>query len=97
VKTKTPTVKKVAKKETIPESFKYVIEFVFNGFTFNVNTNDINDAIMYFKPEILYTDIYITVKDGEFTMERHLNLKQGKNLFINNDFREIFINNLMIN
>ncbi len=74
---------------------------LFNGLKFKKRTNDIPEAILKLKPETLFTDLYVTVskgkgKDKEIT-ERRLNLQQGKNLFINEDFLRVFTNNLLLN
>lgn len=69
---------------------------MFNELKFRKQTDDIAKAIMELKPEQLYTDLYVVVTKGKDRMERHLNLKQGKTLFISEDFLGIFINNLML-
>lgn len=70
---------------------------IFNGMTFTKQTADIAKSILSLKPDVLYTDIYITVKKGKELTERKLSLKQGKNLFVNEDYLPIFINNLLLN
>lgn len=75
----------------------YKLTMIFNGMTFVKQTDDIAKAILSLKPDVLYTDIYITVKQGKEITERKLNLKQGKNLFVNEDYLPIFINNLLLN
>lgn len=74
----------------------YKVEMMFNELKFRKQTDDIAKAIMELKPEQLYTDLYVVVTKGKDRMERHLNLKQGKTLFISEDFLGIFINNLML-
>ncbi len=70
---------------------------LFNGDTFKKKTDDIAKTILDLKPEQLHTEVYITVKSGkEYAQERRLNLIQGKKLFINEDFMDVFISNLML-
>ena len=88
---KTEEIKEV--KKTIKPKYELIMQF--NGETFTTKTNDIKEAILSLKPEILYTEIYITVTKGELVMERFLNLKRGRNLFINEDFINVFIINLL--
>lgn len=74
----------------------YKVEMMFNELKFRKQTDDIAKAIMELKPEQLYTDLYVVVTKGKDRMERHLNLRQGKTLFLSEDFLGIFINNLML-
>lgn len=75
----------------------YSIQFIFNGLKLNKRNKSINDAIMAVKPEVLLTEFYIRVRKGKDN-ERfmRLSLRDGKKLFNNDIYREIFINNLMI-
>lgn len=70
---------------------------LFNGLKFVKRTNELAETILKLKPEILYTEVYVTVTKGTEVSERKLSLRQGKNLFINEDFLQIFINNLLLN
>ena len=92
---KAKKVKKKTPKKTVVKKL-YTLEMIFNGLKKSVETNDIKKAILKLKPEILYTEIYIKIKKGDYTFERRLNLKQGKNLFINEDFLNVFVTNLLI-
>lgn len=74
---------------------KYKLEMFFNGQRFDTETDNIREAILSFKPDSLYTEVFISIIRGEHIMDRKLNLRQGKNLFINNDFMEVFISNLL--
>jgi len=74
----------------------YSVEMLFNGLSFKKRTQDIAKTILSFKPETLYTEVYVIVKKGKDVTERRLNLKQGKNLFVNEDYLPIFINNLLL-
>jgi len=74
----------------------YTLTAVFNGITKEVEDTDIVEAIERIRPEHLLTEMYLTInKDGQET-ERRLNLVQGRKLFANPDFKQIFINNLLL-
>ena len=75
---------------------EYSVKFLFNGESYLKRTNDIEEAILSVQPPVLLTEMYVIVKKGDVTMERRLNLTQGKNLFRNDVFREVFINNLLL-
>jgi len=83
-------------KQPAPQKM-YKLEMIFNGLTFKKSTNDLSKTILSLKPDILYTEIYITVKKGDVVSEKKINLVQGRKLFNNSDFLEIFINNLLFN
>ena len=68
----------------------------FNGENHEIETKDLKDAILSLKPNVLFTETYITVTKGEFTRERLLNLKQGKRLFASDNSLEIFLINLFL-
>lgn len=86
------TKKKVVKKQPL-----YKLEMVFNGFSFKKRTDNIEEAILSFKPDVLYTDVYVIVTNKKEIIERKLNLIQGKRLFLNENIRAVFINNLLLN
>lgn len=94
---KTTKQKSVKKKIVTQKPKAYKLEMLFNGHKFKKATDNIDEAIQKLKPEILYTDVYITASKNKDVSERRLNLTQGKNLFINEDFRQVFINNLLLN
>ena len=70
----------------------------FNGETFTKSVTDktLKKVILSLKPDWLHTDMFITLKKDLDIRERHLNLKQGKQLFNDNDFLDVFILNLML-
>lgn len=70
----------------------------FNGLVFNKQTDDISKSIIELTPEILYTEVYVSVRDNKTkeVTDRRLNLIQGKKLFRDETILEIFINNLML-
>lgn len=74
----------------------YSVKFIFNGEQYNKRTNDLNQTILDIAPDVLYTEMYVVVKKGDVTMERKLNLTQGKRLFRDEVVREVFINNLLL-
>lgn len=83
------------KKKTVSPAKSYQLFVNFNGLTFKKRTDNIEKAILDLKPEALHTEVYITVKKGQEIMERRLDLRQGRNLFINDDFRQVFLSNLI--
>lgn len=80
-----------------PEPKAYSVWAKFNGMEFRKRTNDLQQAILDLKPDILHTEMYLIAKKGKESSERQLNLKQGKKLFNDDMFREVFINNLLLN
>lgn len=81
------------KKEQSPEA-EYSVKFIFNGEEYNAKDTDIRNAILKIKPEHLLTEIFAQVEYKGNIIERHLSLVQGKRLFINDDFLDVFIINL---
>lgn len=88
--------KKVAKKSVPRETKKYKLEMFFNGFHFETKTNDIRESILSFSPEELFTEVFITITEKAGVRDRKLTLRQGKNLFMNEVFTDVFISNLML-
>lgn len=75
----------------------YVLEVILNGENVkSKRTTDINKAILDFAPEFLHTEMYLTLKKGKLKTERKLTLIEGRKLFANEEYREIFINNLVL-
>lgn len=73
------------------------LTLAFNGETYSRKTKDMKKYILSLKPDWLHTDMFVTLenKDND-TRERHLNLRQGKQLFNNEDFLDVFVLNLML-
>lgn len=97
--TKTPKIKKEIKtpKEEaikIPEQ-KYKVTLQFNGEEFDIKTNDLISAITSIKPEILYTELYITISDGQSEFQKRFNLIQGKRLFASDEMMDVFISTML--
>lgn len=98
--------KKVAKKtvkkavSNVPKQKIYTVIFNFNGETITKRNADIKKAILSAKPEILYTEMFITIKHGKGDtgtfIERHLNLVQGKRIFLSEETLDIFMINLLL-
>lgn len=76
----------------------YNLTLQFNGETFNKRPKKetLKKTILSLKPSVLYTEMYVTLKDKQDVRERKLNLVQGKNLFNNEDFLDVFIINLLL-
>ena len=72
----------------------YSLWVKFNGIEKRKRTDDLNETLKSLKPDWLHTEMYVKVKKGDTTSERHLNLVQAKRMFSDDMTREIFINNL---
>lgn len=83
------------KTKSTPKAYSLV--FKFNGFTKKKFTDNLDEAIQAVKPPLLLTEMYVTAKKGDAVSERKLNLVQGRKLFNDSVFREVFINNLLLN
>lgn len=76
---------------------KYTINFHFNGGVFTKRNASVKDAILQVAPELLHTEMYVTVKNGKDVTERKLTLIDGRKLFRDETFLDIFTNNLLLN
>lgn len=90
------TVTKKAKKTQENTDKPYFLSMDYNNETFTCETDDLYNSILSFKPEELLTDLYISVKTKENTIQRYFSRQQGKNLFLKEDNLPILINNLTI-
>lgn len=81
-----------------PRTKKYKLTMLFNGLSFNKQTDNIAETILSLAPEILYTEVYVIVRNNKTkeVTDRRLNLIQGKKLFRDETILEIFINNLLL-
>lgn len=98
-KTKTkPKVEEVTEspQEVIETIGKYDIAILMNGETYSCITDNVKEYILSLKPELLFSEIYVTIKTTEDIIERKLNLVQGKRLFSDEMNMDIFINNLFL-
>jgi len=77
---------------------KYNLKLIFNEQTFNKRTSNIKETILSLAPEQVYTELYLIVSPvgSKDLTERHLNLQKTKNLFRNETYLDIFINNLLL-
>jgi len=77
---------------------KYNLTLLFNGETKKKRTENIKDTILSLKPEVLYTEMYVNLSKigSKDKTERRLSLSQGKQLFNNDTFLDVFINNLLV-
>lgn len=76
---------------------EYTIELLCNGETTKTTCSDIEKGILSLKPVFVHTDSYMTIyKNGEIIAERRLPLIKARMLFANEDFRAVFINNLLL-
>lgn len=75
---------------------RYSIKFTFNGKTLSKRSVDIGQTIQEIKPEVLHTEMYVSVKDGDNKVERRLNLQQARRVFQDDIMRQIFVSNLLL-
>ena len=75
----------------------YSIELKINGETHTFSGDSLEELILNTEPEMVLTEAYITARKGDVVMERKLNLNQARDLYRNPGYREIFINNLLLN
>jgi len=76
---------------------KFSLKMLFNGLEFETETDDLEEAVLSFKPDQLYTEVFVIAKRGEAISERRWKLQEGKNVFRDADVRHIFCNNLLLN
>lgn len=74
----------------------YNLTLNFNGETYTKRPKDVKSAIMSVKPVLLFTDVYVTLKNKDDVRERKLNLHQGRKLFQDENFLEVFVMNLLL-
>lgn len=74
---------------------KYRVTLQFNGEEFDIKTNNLIEAITAIKPEILYTELYITISDGQNEFQKRFNLVQGKRLFASDEMMDVFISTML--
>ena len=73
---------------------KYGLKAVINGEHYSKRTNDIEETLMKLKPELVLTEMYVTVKQNNSVIERRLLPLDAKKFYRDEIFRMIFINNL---
>lgn len=74
----------------------YTLSGRINEVPFSKQTKNIDKTLLELKPEFVFCDTYITLSRGKIKTERKLNLTQGKRLFLDENVREVFVNNLMM-
>ncbi len=74
---------------------KYTIWMKFNDQEYTIQSEDVASAILSVKPEFLFTELYMSIKADNMSLEREFTLVQGKRLFNNEDNIEIFTSNLL--
>lgn len=75
---------------------KYSLQMKVNNETHTKLTDDLEAGIVLLKPDVVYTEMYMTAKAGNMVAERKLSLVQARKLFTDPTFRQIFINNLLL-
>lgn len=76
--------------------YMYNLTLQFNGETFKKRPRDVKKAILSVKPQFLFTEMYVTYGKGSDIRERKLNLHQGRKLFQDENFLEVFVMNLLL-
>lgn len=74
----------------------YYLTLNFNGETYTKRPKDVKSAIISVKPQFLFTDVYVTLKNKSDVRERKLNLHQGRKLFQDENFLDVFVMNLLL-
>jgi hypothetical protein len=74
----------------------YSLTLIVNGETIKKKNKDIEKAIMDARPEIVVCEMYVTVTKDKKIAERRLPLIQARKLFNDEMYRQIFLNNLLI-
>lgn len=75
---------------------KYSLQLKVNHETHKKQTDNLEEGIVWLKPDVVYTEMYLTAQAGEQVAERKLTLVQARKLFADKAFRQIFINNLLL-
>lgn len=69
---------------------------IINGETTNTKTDNVEETLLSLKPQLVLTEMYLTVAKGEAKAERRLTAKQARHFFNDDIFRQVFMNNLLI-
>lgn len=73
----------------------YQVEIKMNGEVFKKKGADLDETIMKLKPEFVLTQSFVTITYKKRIFERMLTLVDGRKLFNDETYREMFINNLI--
>jgi len=92
-KTKTKKTPKIEEVKTPQPKYKVTLQF--NEETFEIKTDNLIKAITAIKPEVLYTELYITISDGQSEFQKRFNLIQGKRLFASDEMMDVFISTML--
>ena len=74
---------------------KYQLELTFNGGTQTKETEDLKEAFMEMKPDVVHTEGYISIKNGDLVFQRKLDLVKLRKLFNNKETLDVFIDTLL--
>lgn len=74
----------------------YSVMAIINGETTNTKTDNVEETLLSLKPQLVLTEMYLTVAKGEAKAERRLTAKQARHFFNDDIFRQVFMNNLLI-
>ena len=80
-----------------PKVKAYSLEMTFNGETFTSTTDNLDEELKGMKPDLLHTEVYVTVGKGGEVSERRLSRVMAQRVFLDDVTREVFINNLLLN
>jgi len=87
--------KKIKKQSTSPKKKEYKLTISFNDQIYNVETDNLYEAISELIPFQLKTRVIMLVKKGELSCEKMLLLLEGRRVFRNKVALEVFINRLI--
>lgn len=74
----------------------YSVMAIINGETTNTNTDKLEETLLAMKPDLVLTEMYLTIERGKAKAERRLTAKQARSFFNDEIFRQVFMNNLLI-
>jgi hypothetical protein len=81
------------KTKTQPE--KYTLSISMNGEVIERKTNNLKKELQKFKPEQIFTEVYIVIDKGMANFVRRFTLPNAKKLFRDEQTLDIFLNNLL--
>lgn len=93
--TKKVTKPKVATSEANLTPKKYHLTLSFNDQVFEFDTNDLAESIMSVAPVLLKTRVLFKIRYGDLLCDKMLFLLQGRRMFRNKVYLEVFINKLV--
>lgn len=75
---------------------EYSVMAIINGETYHKKTDTVEETLLALKPELVLTEMYVTVSKGDAKAERKLTPRQTRFFFNDETFRAVFMNNLLI-